>query len=161
MTVALNAMEPEPNQWKIETPLPSTWLRLSWWLGVYFAGVFIIPVCATLGMVGANPAMLLWTLGFSLVYPCGLYGVIAGLLACVWALFPHTHTQSSGPDTLNIPLVIVIVIASYGSFITHLVYTLKAKTHRAIRRLLLGLIPLLILDLVGWYILLVTSKIQD
>jgi hypothetical protein len=132
-------MEAEPEKPRQETPAPSRKVRMAWWFGIYLAGILVPSLSIFLHNLFLHhrdfvPLTLLTAIMGIFVFPIGLAGFLP-----------------NGGGTGERYAVAVIVLLAYAAYITHLVYTLKTKTRRAFRLLLLGLVIIVSISLVGCY----------
>ena len=124
-----------------ETPAPPRKVRLTWWFGIYLAGILVPNLfCFLHNLLNGHfdLPMLAPIMGI-FVFPIGLAGFINFL--------------PSGGDggERYAGAAEAIVLVAYAAYITHIVYTLKTKTRRTFRLLLLGLVIIVSISLVGCY----------
>jgi hypothetical protein len=112
-------MGTEPKQSREEIPAPSRDIRLKWWFIIYLAGsvpLFIEVFCNVFnGLMLAAPLFFPIFLGLFLWWP------LASIL----------------PTSLDAAILPLCALAGYGAYAWHLYLTLKVKTQRSFRILLL------------------------
>ena len=122
--------------------------RLAWWLGIYLtaANGFWIFLVGGKNFGGSLLHVLLAPIVWGVTFPFGLIGLCDFL--------PKSFISSDQSGGRVTAVFTVLLPLAYAMYITHLVYTLKAKTLSNFRLLLLALVVIVSVNLVGCYAIL-------